>query len=149
LRGTEYTHVRETTKEGDNLYTTGNQVILVTATQGRNNARIIISGSLDLFSNELFAKSKGVNRKYANHLINWTFGLTGIIKYQNIHHHLVGTSNQPGEYKTSDRVEYSMEILTWNDEKKSWVPYVADDVILEFIMLDPYYRIPIEFNTQR
>jgi len=43
-----------------------------------------------MFSNELYAKSNGVNRKYANHLIDWTFGETGVLKVDNIHHHLVG-----------------------------------------------------------
>jgi len=40
-----------------------------------------------------------------------------------------------------------MDILTWDSEKKKWVPYVADDVVLEFVMLDPYYRIPLPYDS--
>ena len=35
---------------------TGSQVTLVAAVQGRNNGRAILTGSLDMFSNELYQK---------------------------------------------------------------------------------------------
>jgi len=62
---------------------------------------------------------------------------------------LAGATTQPGEYKTSDNVVYSMDILTWDSDKKKWVPYIADDVVLEFVMLDPYYRIPLGYDSAK
>jgi len=40
-----------------------------------------------------------------------------------------------------------MDILTWDASKKKWVPFVADDIVLEFVMLDPYYRIPLPYDA--
>lgn len=34
-----------------------------------------------------------------------------------------------------------MELLTYDYPTKSWLPYSAEDVSLEFIMLDPYVRL--------
>ena len=43
-----------------------------------------------------------------------------------------------------DNVSYRIDITTWDRHQKKWVPYVADDVVLEFVMLDPYIRTPLE-----
>jgi len=40
----------------------GHAITLVATVQGRNNARAVLTGSLDMFSNELYEKSNGVNR---------------------------------------------------------------------------------------
>lgn len=36
--------------------------------------------------------------------------------------------------------EYNLDIAEFDAVKNEWVPYVADDVQLEFVMLDPYVR---------
>jgi Oligosaccharyltransferase 48 kDa subunit beta len=56
LRGGEYTHSRLENVGGSKVLSAGSNVVLAAAVQGRNNARVIITGSLDLFSNELYAK---------------------------------------------------------------------------------------------
>lgn len=43
------------------------------------------------------------------------------------------------------RKEYSVRIEEWNGKK--WVPFVANDVQLEFIMLDPYIRTTLNHDN--
>ena len=58
-------------------------------------------------------------------------------------HKRVGSSETfPLNYKVSEDVYFSTEIWEWDGDK--WVPYSAEDVLLEFVMLDPYYRIPLK-----
>ena len=47
---------------------------------------------------------------------------------------------QAVNYKIYDLIHYQFEMYIWDIAKQRWVPYVADDVVMEFKMLDPYYR---------
>jgi len=147
LRGTEWTHSRRSEAGQEFVTSTGPATILVSAAQGRNNARIILSGSLDLFSNELFVKSKGANRKYAQHLVKWNFGESGILKVDRIFHHHAGAETyQPSEYKIKDDVVYTIAMSTWDHNKNEWVSFETSDLTLEFVMLDPYIRMPLTYD---
>lgn len=146
LRGTEYTYSLGYDESSETeILNTGSKVVLVAGLQGRNNARAVVTGSLDMFSNELYGKSNGVNRQYANHLTKWNFGQSGILRVNRIFHHFANqdSSNQPGEYKVLDDIVYNIDITTWDASRKEWVPYVANDLYLEFVMLDPYIRMPL------
>lgn len=111
--------------------------------QGRNNARAVLTGSLDLFSNELYKYKNYANREFAQHLVAWNFGETGLIRVGKIHHNMVGHTEQPHEYKILDELQYIVEFWTWSKSQKKWVPYVANDIMVEWVMLDPYLRIPL------
>ena len=55
--------------------------------------------------------------------------------------------SNPENYQLEDHVEFYIDI-----ERKTegvWAPYIADDVQLQFIMLEPYYQVPLarEGNT--
>jgi hypothetical protein len=40
-------------------------------------------------------------------------------------------------------VIYWIEIEEWNQKLKKWSPYNANDIQMEYIMLDPYVRMPL------
>ena len=58
----------------------GKHNILVLGIQGFDNARAVVSGSLDMFSNELYSLSKGANRDYAMNLVGWLSQERGVVK---------------------------------------------------------------------
>ncbi|CAK9225976.1 unnamed protein product [Sphagnum troendelagicum] len=129
---------------------TGTSVTLVSAIQARNNARILISGSLDLFSNKFFRLSfqrssnglryaKSGNEQFAVELSKWTFHERGHLKAINLQHHKSGGSgDEPSMYRITDHLEFSLEIYEWTG--REWVPYQADDVQVQFYMMSPYIR---------
>ena len=47
-------------------------------------------------------------------------------------------------YKIYDDIHYSLELDIWDISRRQWVPYETDDVVMEFKMLDPYYRKVLE-----
>lgn len=63
--------------------------------QARNNARTVLSGSLDLFSNEFFRASVSSdgeesgtgNELFAAELSKWALGERGVLRFSNIVHH--------------------------------------------------------------
>lgn len=125
----------------------GSSIGLVSVVQGRNNARILISGSLELFSNKFFESAvqqsgsdikheKSGNQQFAVELTKWTLHERGHLKAENVNHHKIGETNEPSMYRISDNASYSLEIHEWNG--KEWQPYQADDVQLQFYMMSPY-----------
>jgi oligosaccharyltransferase complex subunit beta len=80
-------------------------------------------------------------------LLKWTFGQNGILKAGQLVHNRIGsTETIPQNYKLSEDIYFSTEIWHWDSENDRWVPFNAPegDVLMEFVMMDPYYRIPLK-----
>ncbi|KAK1292251.1 Dolichyl-diphosphooligosaccharide--protein glycosyltransferase 48 kDa subunit [Acorus calamus] len=122
---------------------TGTAISLVSVVQARNNARILISGSLDLFSNRYadvvnfsWKYEKSGNEQFVTELSKWVFHERGHLKAVNVKHNKAGEKAEPAMYRINDDLEYSVEIYEWSGT--SWKPYVADDVQVQFYMMSPY-----------
>ncbi|XP_042514319.1 dolichyl-diphosphooligosaccharide--protein glycosyltransferase 48 kDa subunit-like isoform X3 [Macadamia integrifolia] len=126
---------------------TGSAISLVSVVQARNNARILISGSLALFSNRFFRSGvqkagssikfeKSGNEQFVTELSKWMFHERGHLKAVNIRHQKVGETGEPAIYRINDDLEYSVEIYEWSGS--SWEPYMANDVQVQFYMMSPY-----------
>ncbi|KAK6916541.1 Dolichyl-diphosphooligosaccharide--protein glycosyltransferase 48kDa subunit, partial [Dillenia turbinata] len=126
---------------------TGSSISLVSVLQARNNARVMISGSLSMFSNRFFRSSaqkagsstkhqKSGNEQFFTELSKWIFHERGHLKAVNVRHHKSGEVEEPGMYRINDDLEYSVEIFEWSGT--SWEPYVANDVQVQFYMMSPY-----------
>eukprot|EP00736_Rhodelphis_marinus_P001799 Rmarinus@m.3273 len=133
-------------------FVSGRDTGLVSVLQARNNARVLVTGSLDLCSDDFFAVKDVGNKQLCTSLARWVFGDSGRLRSRNAEHHLVKpyhsavepmTSDVVGcrrrqTYTINDEVEFSVIIEEYKDGK--WVPFHADDVQLEFVMLNPYLR---------
>ncbi|XP_014675195.1 PREDICTED: dolichyl-diphosphooligosaccharide--protein glycosyltransferase 48 kDa subunit-like [Priapulus caudatus] len=127
----------------------GKNVLLIAALQARNNARVIFSGSLDLFSNDFFAASvinqqtgkktdKSGNQELATALSQWVFNEKGVLRVGEVKHTKVGMTAPPTAYTILENVIYTIEIDQLIGDK--WVPFKAEDVQLEFVRIDPFVR---------
>jgi len=130
----------------------GTDVLLVSAVQTRNNARVIFSGSIDLFSNKFFAlpidsagqkSSKSGNEELSFELTQWLFQRRGVLRAQSFAHRSAdapsGQAN-PRSYRVKDTIVFSVRIDEINPVSGEWTPFVASDVQLELVMIDPYIR---------
>ncbi|PIN02319.1 Oligosaccharyltransferase, beta subunit [Handroanthus impetiginosus] len=126
---------------------TGSAISLVSVVQARNNARILISGSLSMFSNRFFRSGvqkagsstkyeKCGNEQFLTELSKWVFHERGHLKAANVRHHKVGEVDEPSVYRIKDDLDYSVEVYEWSGT--SWQPYVADDLQVQFYMMSPY-----------
>ncbi|KAE8687706.1 Dolichyl-diphosphooligosaccharide--protein glycosyltransferase 48 kDa subunit [Hibiscus syriacus] len=125
----------------------GSEISLVSVVQARNNARILISGSLSMISNRFFRSGvqkagsttkheKSGNEQFFTELSKWVFHERGHLKAVNVKHHKVGETDEPALYRINDELVYSLEIYEWSGS--SWEPYVADNVQVQFYMMSPY-----------
>ncbi|KAJ4715045.1 Dolichyl-diphosphooligosaccharide--protein glycosyltransferase 48 kDa subunit [Melia azedarach] len=136
---------------------TGSAISLVSVLQARNNARIMITGSLDMFNNRLFRSGvqkagnsnkyeKSGNEQFLTELSKWVFHERGHLKAVNVRHHKVGATEGPASYRIKDDLEFSVEIYEWSG--KSWEPYVANDVQVQFYMMSPYVLKTLSTNQK-
>lgn len=127
----------------------GSSVALVAAMQARNNARVVVAGSLALFTDEFFRSVVDVsdsadvtataatgNAQFVGELSQWAFHERGHLKAFNLRHNKVGSADEPAVYRVSDQLEFSVDIMEWTGTQ--WAPFVADDVQVQFYMMSPY-----------
>lgn len=132
----------------------GKNTLLIAGLQARNNARVLFSGSLDLFSDQLFKSgvqkagnpqekqfSKSGNEALAVALSKWVFKEEGVLRFSKIEHrHQSSPAGSPAPpfYTVMDDILYSIKVDILKGGK--WVPYEANDLQLEFVRIDPFVR---------
>ena len=130
-----------------NIFFLGQNLALVAGLQARNNARVAISGSLDMFSDKFFVseiKTKDEttqlagNAEFAVELSKWVFGERGLIRVKSAGHHLEGETEQKAGYIINEMFVYTVEVEEYNG--KEWVGFECSDLQIEMEMIDPYVR---------
>ncbi|XP_076817367.1 dolichyl-diphosphooligosaccharide--protein glycosyltransferase 48 kDa subunit-like [Clavelina lepadiformis] len=135
----------------------GSSTVLVAGLQARNNARILFSGSLAMFSDDFLtsgvqkdstdskAYEKAGNEDLVNAMSRWVFQEVGVLRTGKVTHHKVGETEPPEAYTITDMVHYSIVIEERTADDK-WVPYMGNDVQMEFVRIDPFVRLPLTLN---
>lgn len=144
----------------------GPAIALVALVQQRNNARVAVAGSIDMFSDAAFAaeatdrhnKNLGrvANEAFASAISKWAFQERGVLRASNLSHRVVSGAHpgavKPERYRINDEVEFSVDIHECADGDCK--PFKASDVQVELVMLDPYVRTMLShdgagrFSTQ-
>ncbi len=78
-------------------FNNGEKIKYVSGYQGRNNRRVVISGSINLCSNKFYYLStvdnngpvNSPNAVFCQDIMNWNFQRSGVLKYENIRHQSV------------------------------------------------------------
>ncbi|XP_055679273.1 dolichyl-diphosphooligosaccharide--protein glycosyltransferase 48 kDa subunit [Lutzomyia longipalpis] len=131
----------------------GKGTLLIAALQARNNARVVFSGSLYFFSDEAFTASvqkaiggklnpKSGNQDVVTTISKWVFGETGRLRVSSVSHAKDGETSPPASYTILEPVVYTIKIEKINDG--SWEPFVAKDIQLEFVRIDPFVRTTLK-----
>ncbi|GFH25490.1 dolichyl-diphosphooligosaccharide--protein glycosyltransferase 48 kDa subunit [Haematococcus lacustris] len=115
---------------------------------------------MDLFTNQLFnaqvvrgsdgaALGTSGNAAFALSVARWALQDRGVLEAEGLQHRLVAAplgSPAPSHYRVLDDVEFSVKL--WEREAGARRPYLADDVQVEFTMLDPHVRLPLSHDGQ-
>ncbi|KAJ3161354.1 hypothetical protein HDU86_007136 [Geranomyces michiganensis] len=124
----------------------GEGLVLVSALQARNNARVVFTGSVDMFGDDLInqriADKPSGNGKFVDELAKWTFQEKGVLRVVSKKHHRENETAQHGIYRIKDDMVYEITIAEWTGS--SWEPFTATDLQFEAVMLDPYIRTALK-----
>ena len=132
----------------------GDDVVLVAGLQSRNNNRASINGLFPMCSNLFMTRnmqmdgnlSSSENYRFCEELIEWNFQELGIIKVTDIRHFRTSDNKTLSEYNVGEKIRYEVDLLTWNTKKEMFTTYLDSRLRLEFVMIDPYYRLMM-FST--
>ncbi|CAG9802741.1 unnamed protein product [Chironomus riparius] len=131
----------------------GRNTILIAALQARNNARIVFSGSLFFFSDEAIMSQvkkigeretheKSGNLDVIDAISKWCFKEVGQIRVKSVKHHKEGEKEAPASYTITEPVVYTIEVEQMING--AWKAFVANDVQLEFVRIDPFVRVTLK-----
>jgi oligosaccharyltransferase complex subunit beta len=159
-----YNHKESESEALEDIFATGEQISLVTTFQARNSARFTVLGSAEALEDKYFTatvqlpgsspkSTKTGNRDFARQLSAWTFKELGVLRVNNIEHHLneatqssskdvAALDPNPSIYRIKNDVAYSISLSEWDtDHWKPFVPPPGDELQLEFSMLSPFHRL--------
>lgn len=114
----------------------GKETTLVAALEARNNARVLICGSLKLFSDE-FA---GNNEQFARQLGLWAFQRAGVLKLANPQHFLSESKETLETYTIYDQVTFRVDVFEKDENSGEWQAAENDDIQVEWTRIDPFVR---------
>ncbi|KAF2883844.1 hypothetical protein ILUMI_22313 [Ignelater luminosus] len=151
---TAYSYIPEQTIK-EYPHAVGKNVVLIAGLQARNNARIVVSGSLAFFSDAFFSataqrvkdegKTETANEEVALAISKWVFKEQGQLRVRSIKHHKLGEPTPPQAYTIMEELVYTIEIDILKDG--GWVPFNADDIQLEFVRIDPFVRTTLKLKA--
>ncbi|EEB06042.1 dolichyl-di-phosphooligosaccharide-protein glycotransferase subunit [Schizosaccharomyces japonicus yFS275] len=127
----------------------GSQLFVVSSLQTLNGSRVAFSSSLDIFKNEYLSPSSesynAANALFARDLTNWVFQRSGRLVLENMTYGLISESVEERNgpvYRIKDEMEFTADMSVYENGVRK--PYIASDVQMELVMLDPYYRLNFE-----
>ena len=130
----------------------GEKLTLVAGYQSRSNNRATFSGSIAMCSDQFILQNDFANRKFCEQLLDWNFKRSGMLRSQHLRHNKRGEActesdldhcgPNPENYKIQDNLEFFVNVDQMTEGE--WHPFVADDIQLQFRMLDPYYQVLLE-----
>jgi len=115
----------------------GEELVLVAGLEARNNARIVVSGSLSMFSDK-FQEGNDAQADFVKSVILWATKNSGVLRYSQMKHHRVGESETPAFYTINEQIRFEMKMEELVEGK--WVPFTGKDVQVDYHRLDPFVR---------
>lgn len=114
----------------------GQEMTLISALEAKNNARVVVSGSLKFFSDE-FSDN---NEAYALQLALWAFQRVGVLKLENVRHFLSENKETLETYTIFDKITYAVDVFELEADSGKWLPAKDTDLQVEFTRIDPFVR---------
>ena len=130
---------------------TGKRMVLVGGLQAMNNARVIIAGSYAMFENAYTRN----NKAFLSSTSAWNFHETGVLRAHSAHHQLVKRDDfvvpqnaskhhfLSHGYRVNDAIMYSIVMEEYVYLENSWIPFTADDLKLEILLVDIVRQIKL------
>lgn len=131
----------------DYPHAVGKNTLLVAGLQARNNARVVITGSMEMLSDAFYTSKVEVggkvgvvsgNSKLITSVLAWCFKEAGVVRIDQLKHHMVGSVDTPAFYTVKEDCLFTLKISELVNG--AWVPFKADDVQMEFVRIDPFVR---------
>jgi len=133
----------------NSVYAVGSEISLVSVSQTRNNARILLVGSMELLSDKLFSVKNSGNKHFVDELFKWVLQEKSVLRVGSVKHHRKGETFEREWYRIKDDFVFEVQLEAYSGETGQWKPFqIPDGDILQFeaVMLDPYLRLNMAYD---
>lgn len=81
------------------------------------------------------------NENAVKDLLAWTFGVTGVVRASNMYYHGQDGQDKETLFNVGEKIYFRVDV----EQKRhnNWVPFSTSDLQVEFVMLDPWVRVPL------
>ena len=117
---------------------------MVAGLQARNNARIVVSGSLAMFSDAFLAGNEA-QQEFTKSVILWATKNSGVLRSTDMTHYRVGETDTPSYYTINEQIRFQIKIEEL--VAGEWVPFDQNDVQVDYHRLDPFVRRTMDNNN--
>jgi oligosaccharyltransferase complex subunit beta len=132
------------TRVTTNPHASGTATVLAATLSTRVGGRAAYFGSLDALSDQVFALADPDHETAVTAFAAWAFGHSGVLRAQNLTYSTDRPGSDANGIRVKDTIDFSVEIEAWNGDSSKWVPFIADDIQLEFVMLNPWVRVRLQ-----
>lgn len=130
----------------ESIWHLGSEGYFAAGFQSLNNGRTIWFGAISPFVDSSFDEAVVKN------LIQWVSQSSGVLKSSNFSNSKVVVTGSPVNripgYKVGDIMDVGLDLEMWDGEE--WVSFHSSSPVqMEFIMLDPYYRLNLSQSSDK
>jgi oligosaccharyltransferase complex subunit beta len=121
-------------------HTSGTATVLGAALSTRVGGRAAYFGSLEALSDDVFTVAGSAHESVMTAFTAWALGHAGVLRAHNLRYSTDRSGSEENGVRVKDNIDFAVDIEAWDGDTSQWVPFVADDVQLEFVMLNPWVR---------
>lgn len=118
----------------------GSATVLAATLMTRIGSRFAFFGSYDALSDAVFQVAGAGHVDALTSLAAWSFGHRGVLRAQNLQYWTEREGAEEHGFRVKDDIVVAVDIQAWDGDRAVWGEYQADDVQLEFVMLNPWVR---------
>jgi oligosaccharyltransferase complex subunit beta len=118
----------------------GSATVLAATLSTRIGSRFAFFGSYDALSDDVFDAADAGHAGTLTSLVAWAFGHRGVLRAQNLRYWTEREGADESAYRVKDDIHVAVDIQAWDGNRGVWGEFQADDVQLEFVMLNPWVR---------
>jgi oligosaccharyltransferase complex subunit beta len=119
----------------------GSGTVLAAALSTRVGSRFVYFGSYDALGDAAFEAAGDGHAGALTHLAAWAFGHAGVLRARNLRYSTDRAGAAEDGFRVKDEISFAVDLQAWDGGRGAWGEYAADDVQLEFVMLNPWVRV--------
>lgn len=124
----------------DSPHESGSATVLAAVLSTRVGSRASYFGSIDALSDAIFDAAGEAHREALQSLASWTFGHSGVLRTRNLRYESDRRGSAENGLRVKDTVQFSIDVQQWDGTQGIWRQFEADDIQVEFVMLNPWVR---------
>lgn len=120
-------------------FESGSATVLAATLPTRVGSRVTYFGSYDVLADSVLEMGEA-HATAMTSLLAWTFGHSGVLRTKNLRYSTEREGAEENGFRVKDDIVFAIDIQAWDGDAGGWGEYVAEDIQVELVMLNPWVR---------